>query len=108
MRKVLFIILVALVAFILRAIYEVPYCIGVVSASLIIGNIYATYRCIRSPYADKKQKLYQIVFVWLIPVVGAVTVCHFSKSEKPIESNGGNSGHTSYDPSSASSHGDGF
>jgi hypothetical protein len=81
----------------------------IILEALIISNIYATYCCIRSPYADKQQKFYQIVFVWLIPLVGAITVWHFSKPEKQIQPNIGNKDHTSIEYpvfSSGSDHGD--
>ena len=68
---------------------------GTLLVVLIFVNLYVTYRCIRTPHFDKQKKIYQIAFVWLIPVMGAVTVWAFSKPEPLLEPHGGSGGHTS-------------
>ena len=47
-------------------------------AAVIAYNLFATYRCIRSDYADRSQKYLQMGIVWIIPIIGAMIVIHFS------------------------------
>lgn len=57
--------------------------VGTLLLILTIVNLYATYCCMWTPDVKQQKKNYQIAFVWLIPVVGALTVWYFSKPELP-------------------------
>ncbi len=39
------------------------------------GNSVATYILIRSRHDERRQKLFQVLFVWFVPIVGALLVC---------------------------------
>ena len=62
---------------------------GASFVALIIVNLYATYCCMRTPDVKKQKKNYQIAFVWLVPMVGAIAVWAFSKPEPLLEAHGG-------------------
>ena len=47
---------------------------------LVLLNLYASYRCMRSEYSESKQKIAQFFVVWLIPIIGPLLVIHFSKA----------------------------
>ena len=57
-------------------------------AALMIFNCCASYMAIRSSYFSGAQKIFQILFVWLVPVLGAVTVSYFSKERFPVPRRG--------------------
>ncbi len=42
-------------------------------------NLYASYRCIRSDYSHRAQKIIQCILVWLFPLVGGLVIIHFSE-----------------------------
>ncbi len=39
------------------------------------GNSVATYILIRCRHDERRQKLFQVLFVWFVPIVGALLVC---------------------------------
>ena len=43
-------------------------------AIILVLDVRATWVLVRSSYYDAKQKLFQLVLVWLIPVLGAILV----------------------------------
>lgn len=43
-------------------------------AIILALNVRATWVSVRSSYYDKKQKLFQLALVWLVPVLGAILV----------------------------------
>ena len=48
---------------------------------LLLGlNMRASIKCVNSPYSDLKQKIFQLAFVWFIPVVGALMVLILSQA----------------------------
>ena len=55
-------------------------------ASLVAFNLYATYRCYKSEYSERIQKLFQTLFIWVVPIVGGFVVIHFSKPD-PVGGN---------------------
>lgn len=51
---------------------------------LALFNIYASYRAVKSDYSDNIQKLFQVIFVWGIPIAGSILVIHMSKPDVAI------------------------
>lgn len=43
-------------------------------------NLFASYKCIKSPFFDVKKKLCQLIFLWLVPIAGAIFILHFAAS----------------------------
>ena len=43
-------------------------------AVILVVNVKATWILVRSSYYDARQKLFQLVLVWLIPILGAILV----------------------------------
>jgi uncharacterized membrane protein YgcG len=70
-------------------------------------NAKATLVLSRSPYYGAKQKLFQLVLVWLLPIVGAVLVWSLATDTKSqrfttdLQDRGGfDDGHMRFDDSS--------
>jgi hypothetical protein len=38
---------------------------------LLIASIFASYRAIRDPYSELRQKCFQLILIWLVPGLGA-------------------------------------
>jgi hypothetical protein len=64
---------------------EIILILGLVA--LIALNVYASYQCFRDNFSTRGQRLSQIVFVWVVPVVGAVLALRLSRVE-PERSSG--------------------
>ena len=54
-------------------------------AILVCINSIATWNVIRSASTDKSQKIVQIALIWIIPLIGAVVIYSFHKSEAVAE-----------------------
>lgn len=56
-----------------------------VSALLLVFilNVYATLRLYRSPLYEARQKTPQFGMIWLLPVMGALLVIHFTGEPRP-------------------------
>lgn len=50
---------------------------------VFILNVYATLRLYLSPLFEPRQKWPQLGMVWLLPVLGALLVIHFSRESRP-------------------------
>jgi hypothetical protein len=48
------------------------YVVSVVIALLLILNLYASVKVLRDSLSTRTQKLLQLCFVWLLPMLGAV------------------------------------
>lgn len=48
------------------------YILLIILAALLVFNIYASRAILRSTLNDESQKRMQILFVWLLPILGAV------------------------------------
>ncbi|MBD3652344.1 hypothetical protein [Kangiella sp.] len=54
-----------------------------ISIALIL-NIFASYRVFRSDYFDKRQKVIQVILIWILPFIAAIGILLFlSNEEKP-------------------------
>lgn len=52
--------------------------------TLAAANAAATWIAIRDPYTERRQRLFQLLAVWFIPVLGAILVfAIYRKPEKP-------------------------
>lgn len=51
-------------------------------ASIVVANIVATVAIVRSPVYARAQKQAQLYLVWLLPVIGAGTVLHFTAGDR--------------------------
>lgn len=51
-------------------------------AVLVAANLVVTSAVARSVSHDKNQKIFQLLFVWLVPVIGAFFVWYFLKEYK--------------------------
>ena len=58
---------------------EIVLLIGFVA--LIALNAYASRQCYRDAYSSRGQRLAQIAFVWVVPVVGAILALRLSRNE---------------------------
>jgi hypothetical protein len=54
---------------------------------LLVASIFATYRAIRYPYSESRQKWFQVILVWLVPGLGAGLVLVLL-SDKSLPSRG--------------------
>jgi hypothetical protein len=50
-------------------------------------NVYASFHCYRDTFSERGQRWAQIVFIWVVPVVGAVLALRLSRNE-PEQSTG--------------------
>lgn len=41
-------------------------------ALLLVANLLATYMAIKSSFNDRAKKAFQTLFVWLVPILGAI------------------------------------
>lgn len=48
------------------------YVVSVVIAVLVILNLYASVKVLRSDFGTRTQKLLQLGFVWFLPIIGPV------------------------------------
>ena len=81
----------------------------IIFALLFFGNLFTSYKLIRSDMYDKIQKTFQLLILWFIPLFGMLFVLFFLKDEfsnlnHENSSNGSNT--TNYFDSSFSSGGD--
>lgn len=64
-----------------------------ISIALIL-NIFASYRVFRSDYFDKRQKVIQVILIWILPIIAAIGILLFLSTEespkvRPSEFGGG-------------------
>ncbi|WP_144391793.1 hypothetical protein [Pleionea sediminis] len=62
--------------------------IYMILATLVLFNVWASARLIKSEHAERAQKVYQLIFIWLIPAAGAVICIYLHKpdaSTKPLK-----------------------
>jgi hypothetical protein len=64
---------------------EVFLLIGLVA--LIALNVYASRQCFQDTFSTRKQRLSQIIFIWVLPFVGAVLALRLLRNE-PEQSTG--------------------
>lgn len=64
------------------------YLLIIIVALLIALNLYATRIILPSHACDAWQKIWQIGFVWLIPVFGAFVALHIHREHSPHLSSG--------------------
>jgi hypothetical protein len=55
-------------------------------AILVVANAVATWIAMRNPHTERRQKLFQVLAVWLVPVFGAVLI--FAIYRKPEKATG--------------------
>ena len=55
-------------------------------AVLLIVNGFATREVLRDPFAERQQRMFQLLALWLVPVFGAILV--FALHRKPEEPSG--------------------
>ncbi len=53
---------------------------------LLILNVIATIRLLKSELNEKTQKIFQTILIWILPLIGAVTVSMLLNQDEPIES----------------------
>ena len=54
---------------------------------LFFVDVLASYRAIRDPYSESRQKWFQVILIWLVPILGASLVLVLL-SNKSLPSNG--------------------
>jgi len=52
-----------------------------IGSILLVLNLVATYIVFTTYFEVKQRKYYQLIFVWLIPFVGAVFAIYFNRKE---------------------------
>ncbi len=45
-------------------------------------NVFATSRILRDGYSEKAQRIAQLLFVWLVPVIGSIAIWGMYRSEE--------------------------
>ena len=48
----------------------------------LLLNVFATRLIHRDEYSEKAQKIAQLLFVWLVPVIGAIVIWGMFRSEE--------------------------
>ena len=61
---------------------EIAIAIALIAA-LGIANIWATWVVVRDPYSEKRQKVFQLAALWLLPVLGAIFVFALHRKPEP-------------------------
>jgi membrane-anchored protein YejM (alkaline phosphatase superfamily) len=61
---------------------ETVLAIAVVAVWLVV-NAWATWVAFRDPYSEKHQKVFQLVAIWLVPVLGASFIFAFHRKPEP-------------------------
>lgn len=54
----------------------------IIGTAVLIANIWATIVVARSPFAIKERKVFQIIFIWCIPIIGASMAIFFNTENK--------------------------
>ena len=49
---------------------------------LLCLNVFATLLIYRDEYSEKAQRVAQLLFVWLVPIIGAIAVWGLYRSEE--------------------------
>ena len=63
-----------------------------VAIVLVVLNAAAMHAVLRSREFDRKQKTYQIVFIWLVPVLGATLCLSMAREPHPARPRRGDAG----------------
>lgn len=53
---------------------------------LLLLNIVATYSSLKTTFHYKQRRNIQITFIWLIPLVGAISIIQFNRNKRPLNS----------------------
>ncbi len=51
-------------------------------ALLVVLNIYASFKLLRSIVFENIQKIFQIIIIWLLPFIGAALILLFLKDDQ--------------------------
>jgi len=68
--------------------------IAILALLLLSLNVVATYIVIKTDFIVKARKYYQLLFIWLVPIIGGVFAIalnkedHFDQNQKPDSSGG--------------------
>ncbi|WP_163836284.1 hypothetical protein [Spartinivicinus ruber] len=54
------------------------YLIVAILALIVISNVYATFVVAKTYFEIKQRRLYQILFIWLVPVIGAALAIYLN------------------------------
>lgn len=54
----------------------------VIALVLLSLNVFATFLIQRDEYSEKPQRLAQLLFVWLVPLIGAIAIWGLYRSEE--------------------------
>lgn len=49
---------------------------------LLCLNVFATFLIQRDEYSEKSQRIAQLLFVWLLPVIGAIAIWGMYRSQE--------------------------
>jgi hypothetical protein len=76
---------------------------------LILGNLYVTYKLLKSELYEKQQKIYQILIIWLLPLIGTIVVLMFLSEDdkKTKRQNNSNNDNNYYESGNYSESGSG-
>lgn len=66
-------------------------------AVLIIFNMFVNIKLLRSSAFTWQQKIYQALFIWFLPVLGAVVVQYFLREAEPLRPGSFADGNTNVD-----------
>lgn len=73
----------------------------IVFTPIVLLNFYACYVILTTDYEVKARKYFQLLFVWLLPILGAVTVININRESvsvpKPKSEVGNNTSITNLD-----------
>jgi hypothetical protein len=61
-------------------------------ALIVVGNIYTSYRLLKTDQYDNTQKTIQFFIIWFIPTFGAMFVSHFLDKNNSDDSGSYNGG----------------
>ena len=62
------------------------YILLTILAVFVLFNVYASRTVLRSKVHNESQKRMQLVFIWLLPVVGALNAVHVEKDKASRQS----------------------
>jgi hypothetical protein len=55
-----------------------------VLSPFILLNLYASYVILTTYFEVKERRYYQLIFVWLLPLLGAITVIFINREDKLV------------------------
>jgi len=61
------------------------YIFIIIFSPIILLNFYACYVIFTTYFEVKERRLYQLIFVWIVPLLGSITVIFINREERLIK-----------------------